>query len=173
MLNLREIHKPTTLEDAIKFLRQPDTVAMAGGTQLIADQKKNIRAVVDLSALGLSYIRERDGAMIFGAMTTLAEVNDSPIVRAAANGVLAQAAHRTAASLLRNQGTVAGTIISEPNGIFNTALLALDARIVCVGEKEMDVALTDFLAMMDHFTMGGLVTEIIIPAASLTKHTSL
>ncbi len=173
MLNLREIYKPTTIQDAIKLLRQPDTVALAGGTELIASKKKNVRAVVDLSALGLSYIRDKNGAIAIGATTTLADVNDSPILRAAANGVLSQAAHRTAASILRNQATVAGTLIAEPNGILATTLLALDALIVCVGDKTMDVALADFLAMLDHFTMGALVTEIVIPAGSIAKRAAL
>ncbi len=182
MLNLHEIHKPATLEDAIKLLRQPNTVVLAGGTQLIAAKRKNVQAVVDLSALGLSYIRDTSalaggarekGAVAIGATATLADVANSPILRAAANGVLAQAAHRTAANVLRNQGTVAGTLITEPNGIFATALLALDALVVCVGDKTMQVAVTEFLAMLDHFTMGAIVTEVVIPAASLGKRASL
>ena len=173
MLNLQEIHKPKTIEDAIKLLRQPDTVALAGGTQLIASQSKKIRAVVDLCALDLSYIRDKNGAVALGATTTLADVSDSPMLRGAMNGVLAQAAHRTAASILRNQGTVAGTLITEPNGIFATTLLALDAQIVCVGDKTMDVAIADFLAMLNHFTMGSLVKEIVIPSGSVSKRAAL
>ena len=179
MLNLREIHKPTTIEDAIKLLRQPNTVALAGGTQLISAKRNasRVQAVVDLSALNLGYIRDAGaplaGAIAIGATTTLADVNDSPILRAAANGVMAQAAHRTASSILRNQATIAGTLISEPNGIFATTLLALDALIVCVGDKTMDVPLTDFLAMLDHFTIGSLVKEIVIPAASVGKRAAL
>jgi len=172
MLNLNEIHKPKTIEDAIKLLRQPNTVALAGGTQLIAKKRKDVNAVVDLSALNLGYIRDQNAAIAIGATTTLADVNDSPILRAAANGVLAEAAHRTAASILRNQATVAGTLISEPNGIFATTLLALDALIVCVGDKTIEVALADFLAMLDHFT-GSLVKEIVIPAASVSKRAAL
>src|SRR5574341_370451 len=141
MLNLREIHKPKTIPQAIKLLRQPNTVALAGGTQLIASQKKDVSAVVDLSALGLSYIRDKSGAVAIGATATLADVAESPILRAAANGVVARAAHRTAASILRNQATVAGTLIAEAAGIFATALAALDALVVCVGAKTMQVAI--------------------------------
>jgi CO/xanthine dehydrogenase FAD-binding subunit len=173
MLNLREIYKPTTIQDAIKFLHQPGTVAIAGGTALISARRKDVNAVVDLSALGLSYIRDKGGALAIGATTTLADIVNSPILRAAANGVLAQAAHRTTASILRNQATAAGTLITEPNGIFATTLLALDALVVCVGEKTMEVAVSDFLAMLDHFTMGAIVTEMIIPAGSLGKRAAL
>ena len=72
MLNLREIHKPTTIADALKLLQQPGTVALAGGTALNTDKRRDVNAVVDLSGLGLSYIKESNGAIAIGAMTTLA-----------------------------------------------------------------------------------------------------
>jgi CO/xanthine dehydrogenase FAD-binding subunit len=172
MLNLTEFHKPKTIEDAIKLLRQPDTVALAGGTQLIASQNKKVRAAVDLSALGLTYIRDLKGAVAIGATTTLADVNDSPILRAAANGVLAQAAHRTAASLLRRQASAAGALISEPNGIFAVTLLALDALVGCVGDRTTEIPVADFLSHLPQFK-GALVTEIVIPAASLGRRAAL
>lgn len=173
MLNLREIHQPKTLEDALEFLKQPDTVALAGGTELIASQRRDVRAVVDLSQLGLAYVRDRDGAIAIGAMTTLAEVADSPILRAAADGVVAQAAHRSHANLLRNQATVAGALIAEPDGILAGALVALDARVMCRGAQMDDVPLRDFLPMREHFTMRGIVTEVIVPAPSLRRRAAV
>ena len=169
MLNLNEIHKPTTLADALTLLQQPNTVALAGGTQLIANKRRDVRAVVDLSALGLAYIRERDGAVAIGAMTTLAQAAESPILRALANGVLAQAAHRTASSILRNQATIAGTLIVEPDGVLAVALLALDARVtsppsppLLLGEGAGGEV--GFLARCaELLKRGTLVTEIVVP----------
>jgi len=166
MLNLREIHKPTTIEDALRLLQQPDTVALAGGTELIAGQRREVRAVVDLSALGLSYIRESKGAIAIGATTTLAAMAESPILRAVANGVVAQAAHRSAASVLRNQQTVAGTLIVEPDSILAVALLALDAQVTIVRKDARTVSLGDFLSMREHLLMMALLTEITVPMAN-------
>ncbi len=166
MLNLREIHKPTTLADALKLLQQPDTVALAGGTALNADARRDVRAVVDLSALGLSYIRESSGAIAIGAMTTLAELNDSPILRALANGVVAQAAHRSTSSILRNQATIAGTLINEPDSVLAVASLALGAQVTIIRKDAQTVALADFLAMREHLLMQALVTEITVPMAN-------
>ena len=169
MLNLREIHKPTTLADALKLLQQPGTVALAGGTELIAGARRDVRAVVDLRALGLSYIRESGGAIAIGATTTLAELAESPVLRAVANGVIAQAAHRSAASVLRNQETVAGTLIVEPDSILAVALLALDARATVVRKDTRTVPLADFLSMREHLLMTkvtsvmALLTEITVP----------
>jgi|YNPNPStandDraft_1061719.scaffolds.fasta_scaffold33148_2 carbon-monoxide dehydrogenase medium subunit len=163
MLNLQEIHKPTTIADALKFLQQPNTVVLAGGTQLLTDKRRDVHAVVDLSALGLAYIRECDGAVAIGAMTTLATLDESPILRALANSVLAHAAHRSASSILRNQATIGGTLIAEPAGILAVALLALDARVTIVGSETRAVTLDEFLPARASLLRGALVTEITVP----------
>lgn len=166
MLNLREIHKPLTIEDALKLLQQPNTVALAGGTQLLADKRREVKAIVDLSALGLAYIKESSGAVTIGAMTTLATLDESPILRALANGVVAQAAHRSASSILRNQATVAGTLIAEPTGILAAAFLALDARVKIAGNETRMVAMENFLGKVRELTEKAIVTEISVPMAN-------
>lgn len=163
MLNLRKVHKPTTLVDAVTLLHQPNTVALAGGTQLLAEKRRDVHAVVDLSALGLAYIRERDGAVAIGAMTTLAALDTSPILRALANGIVAQAAHRSASSILRYQATIGGTLITEPAGILAVALVALDARVTLVGADTRTMPLVEFLPARTTLLRGTLVTEIAVP----------
>lgn len=165
MLNLNEIYKPTTLADAVKFLQQPGAVALAGGTNLIAERRRDVRAVIDLSGLGLAYIREQSGAIALGAMTTLAALNDSPMLRALANGIIAQAAHRSVSSILRNQATLAGTIIAEPDGIVAVALLALDAQVVVMGTANRTIALDAFLKELLEMRKS-LVIEIVVPMAN-------
>ncbi|MEW5721051.1 MAG: FAD binding domain-containing protein, partial [Chloroflexota bacterium] len=145
------------------------TVALAGGTQLLADKRRSfdsaqdVRAAVDLSALGLAYIRERDGMVVIGATTTLAAIAESPILRALANGVLAQAAHRSASSILRNQATIAGALIAEPDGVLAVALLALDARVMMVGKETRTVAASEVLKELRELEGTALVTEIAVP----------
>ncbi len=163
MLNLNEIHKPTTIEDALKLLQRPGAVALAGGTQLIAGRRDDVHAAVDLSQLGLTYIRENQGRVALGATTTLADLAESPILRALANGVGAQAAHKSAASVLRNQATLAGTVITEPDGVLAVALLALDAQATVVGKGTKTVALSDFLSTRGQLLDKALVTEITVP----------
>ncbi len=163
MLNLREIHKPTTIKDALMLLQQPGTVPLAGGTALIASRQSDVQAVVDLSGLGLSFLREQAGQIAVGSTTTLAELAESPMLRALANGVVAQAAHRTAASVLRNQATLAGTLIADPGGVLAVVLLALDAQVKVVRKETRTVPLADFLSMREHLLMMALLTEITIP----------
>ncbi len=163
MLNLKEIHKPTTIKDALKLLEQPGTVPLAGGTALVAERRREVHAVVDLSGLRLGYIREHGGKVAIGATTTLAELADSPILRALAEGVAAQAAHKSAASVLRNQATLAGTLITEPDGVLAIALLALDAQVTVVGKETTTVPLADFLARREQLLPRALVIESAVP----------
>lgn len=178
MLNLQTIHKPTTILDALRFLAEPDTVAMAGGTNLIAEKRRDVQAVVDLSALELSLIEMRGGDIIVGATTTLAQVVESTLLRDAANGIVSQGAQRAHANILRNQATVAGTLIAEPDGIFAVALSALDARVTraflengVVAEQEIPLA--DFFALRDALLPNALVTHIVLPAESLKRRAAL
>lgn len=179
MLNLQTIHKPTAIADALELIKQPGVIPLAGGTALNAQARDDVSAVVDLSALGLSYIRESNGTVAIGAMTTLAMIEESPILRALANGVVAQAAHRSASSVLRNQATIAGTLISDPNGILMTSLLACHAKLkiapevvfVAVPEGEIEdsfdgIAIAYYLAYRQLMFTDNLVTEIVIPLAT-------
>ncbi|MGB8648515.1 MAG: FAD binding domain-containing protein [Anaerolineae bacterium] len=174
MLNLQKVYKPETLDEALVLLKTPGAAVLAGGTDLIVHRRKDVQAVVDLSGLNLAYMRSQAEGLALGAMTTLSEVAGSPILHNAANGIVAQAAQRTKTSILRNQATIAGTLISEPAGILATALVALEARVIRAPADAPDgdgrgVALVEFLAGRTRLLSGALVTEVWIPGACLER----
>ena len=72
LYNLREIHHPTTVEEAVALLRRQDvrTVAMAGGTSLVGEGGPEIEAVIDLDGLGLDEI-ERQGDTVWNGDVVL------------------------------------------------------------------------------------------------------
>jgi carbon-monoxide dehydrogenase medium subunit len=175
MLNLNDIQKPTSVREALELLRRPGTAVLAGGTGLVAGGPREVTAVVDLSGLGLAYIRDRAGAVAIGATTTLAAIADSPMLGAVTQALLPRAARLSATSILRNQETVAGTLISEPGGIFAAALLALDAEVVIYSgdgtsePEKQSLALAGFLSTQSEFLPGALVAEFVIPRAVLAR----
>lgn len=176
MLNLKEIHRPKTIDEALALLNSPDTVPLAGGTGLVAGRSRDVRAVVDLSNLGLAYLRDRNGAVAIGAMSTLADVAESPMLRAAADGIIAQAANWSAASLLRNQATVVGTLIAEPAGILAAALAAMEATLTILSSppnEQSGMSMIDFLSGLGRFLPNSIVTEIQVPRSSLTRRATL
>jgi len=109
--------KPRTLADAVAFAAAPGAVLHAGGTDLLGVLRDGVRgaeAVVSLSGLGeLRGLGEARGRLRIGALTTVAEVADSPLVQQTLPG-LAQAAAAVGSPQLRHQGTVGGNLCQKP-----------------------------------------------------------
>ncbi len=91
--------------------------ALAGGTDLLGTLKyKNLpdspAELVSLKGLGLDYIKEDKDMVKIGAMTTLAEMDGSDVIKKFP--VLWQAVRQVAAPQIRNMATVGGNICQEP-----------------------------------------------------------
>lgn len=147
---------PTTLDEAVAMLAErPDSRVIAGGQSLLPMMKLRLLApqlVVDLGRIpGLVGIREGEGILEVGAMTTHATAAASPVLRAKASA-LAEAASVVGDPLVRNRGTVGGSAAhADPVGDEPGALVALDVRFVVRGpEGERTVAAEEFF--LDAFT---------------------
>lgn len=147
---LVEYHKPADIEEAIKLLRRPNvrTVPIAGGTALVPSAAREVEAVVDLGALGLSYIEsseapENPGGLAIGATTTLQTIADDDRVRDYADGVLVKAILDSASHNVRDAATIAGSIVAgEGNSPLLTTLLALDAHLIIRRDNEEEITLS-------------------------------
>ncbi|MBI2187054.1 MAG: xanthine dehydrogenase family protein subunit M [Acidobacteria bacterium] len=113
-----ELFQPTSIEDAQAVLNRYGAEAwvLAGGLDSFDWLKDRIRrpqAVVDLSGIAaLKGIRERDGGLEIGAMTTLTEVVRHPVVRERYS-ILLEAAEAAASPQIRNQGTIGGNVSQD------------------------------------------------------------
>ncbi|HLF28910.1 MAG TPA: FAD binding domain-containing protein [Anaerolineae bacterium] len=169
MRNITEYHRPKQLDEALALLTRSDvaTVPLGGGTQLVAEARREVQAVVDLRELGLSYVRREDDVLHIGATTTLQALIDSAESAQAWGGELARVLTYTAARNLREQGTLAGTLMAaENNNPLAVLLLALDVSITIVSrhqEMPPTVLLVDFLPQRQSLLHQSLITEITIP----------
>ena len=103
--------RPSTVDEALELLADPAAAPLGGGTDLAGQVDRGIRTpavLVDLQALGLAGIAERDGGVELGASTTLAELATSPLLEPYA--AVRDAAGAAASPLLRNAGTLAGNL---------------------------------------------------------------
>lgn len=135
LLNLLEYHWAEHIDDALLLLARLDvkTVPLAGGTYLLGLQDESIQAVVDLRELGLAYISEDARGVHLGAMTTLQNMVDAPMLKNLAMGLLARAALVSSSSrLIRNCATIGGTLGAgaASQADLLTALTVLDAEVV-------------------------------------------
>ena len=111
--------KAASLQEAAELLKAGNAVALAGGGDLLGALKDNIypdypRTVVSLTGIpGLSDIREEDGALYLGALTTLAQLARSPLA-AEKVPTLAQAAGQAASPNLRETATLGGNLCQQP-----------------------------------------------------------
>jgi xanthine dehydrogenase YagS FAD-binding subunit len=110
-----ELYQPDTEETALDLLGRfgEDGWAMAGGHDTLGwfkDRAKYSANVVDLGGIpSLRGIREVDGGIEIGAMTTLTEIERNELVQSR-YGLLARAASHVASPQIRNVGTLGGNL---------------------------------------------------------------
>lgn len=110
--------RPRTLDEALEALAGGKARIHAGGSDLIGclhDRVFGADTVVSLGGLaGLRGISSTaEGGVRIGAMTTVAEVAASEVVRSRFTA-LADAASQVASPQLRNQGTLGGNLCQKP-----------------------------------------------------------
>jgi carbon-monoxide dehydrogenase medium subunit len=135
--------RPTNLDEALRLLKKPNTVPLAGGTTLLATEEGIDTAVVDLQDLGLNTIEwaKAEDAMVLavGSMTRLADLDEALGERPAADGptaLLRQAIRRAGPNTYRHAATIGGIITARlPDSELLAALLALGAWVVLAGDE--------------------------------------
>ncbi|WP_051913668.1 FAD binding domain-containing protein [Thermorudis peleae] len=171
-------YRPTTLTDALTLLDtlQGQARLVAGGTDVLVELRRGIRpttTLIDLTALSeLRFIREENGTLVLGALTTHNDVIASPLCIERAFP-LAQACWEVGAPAIRTRATVAGNIVTaSPANDTITPLVALDAAVVLTSlQHERVVPLREFYTGVRKTVLAPneLVREIRIPALRPTQ----
>lgn len=136
---VRDYHRPIELKAAAELVK-------AGAVPLMLSPRPPLNieaeAVVDLSQLELSYIREEADGLHIGAPTPLQEIAASPLVRARANGILSEAAELSAHLGLRHIATLGGALLSNdgPPEV-RLALYALNAHVTFLDTAHVETSL--------------------------------
>jgi xanthine dehydrogenase YagS FAD-binding subunit len=113
-----DLLQPNSIADAQKLLQQQgdDGWVLAGGMDSfdwLKDRIKKPKVVVDLSGIAeLKGIRSTDDGIEIGAMTTLTEVVEHPLIKRNYK-LLADSAELVASPQIRNQGTIGGNVSQD------------------------------------------------------------
>ncbi len=169
-----EIVEPLTLAEAVGLLDPDDAGirAIAGGTALSLMVQSHIfkpsRLIslrkLDRELRGVHV--EADGSLRIGAMTTLTELERSPVL-AIAEPVLASALHTLSNVRVRNVATLGGHLAhGDPHMDLPPIMVTLNARVRAVsprGERWIDVA--DLITGYYETSLAGdeLIAEIHVP----------
>ena len=175
---------PETLEEALSILGEHgEARVLAGGQSLIPMMKARLASpamLVDINGIsGLDSIQEANGQVHVGGYAEghvrvgpLARHNDiinSSLV-SGANSAMASAAPWIADPLVRNRGTLCGSVAHcDPEGDWNSVMLATRATVIAASSSgERRIAIDDFI--VDFFTNslqpGEMIAAIEVPKDS-------
>ncbi|MBD3305725.1 hypothetical protein GF339_05040 [candidate division KSB3 bacterium] len=164
MRQITAYFKPQTLAEAVTLYQQQTGKGkfIGGGTQVAAERDPTLTYLIDLSGCGLDAIQEQAGHLHLGACVTLETLKESPLVRACAQGIIADVAAWTGSVHLRNSGTLGGSLVVQAD--IAIPLLTLDAQVVLMGEAERTVPLSAFYEGSKPIVRDGeVIKTIIIP----------
>jgi carbon-monoxide dehydrogenase medium subunit len=136
-----EYLRPASVDEAVKLLDRhgDDAKILAGGHSLLPAMKLRLaqpRIVIDIGRLGdLKGVREKDGRIAVGALTTHWEIQSSALLREKCP-LLPEVAGHIGDVQVRNRGTIGGSLAhADPAGDWPAAALALDAEIDVLGPQ--------------------------------------
>ncbi|WP_406176715.1 FAD binding domain-containing protein [Streptomyces sp. NBC_00996] len=134
-----EYARPASVEEAVRTLADAgeDAKVLAGGQSLLPLLRLRLafpELVVDVGRIAqLRGIREDEGTLIIGAMTSHHDVIRDPRVRRHA-GLLTAATATVADPAVRHRGTLGGSLAhADPAGDLPAVILALDATLIAEG----------------------------------------
>jgi len=171
-----EYHRPETLDEALSLLNEhgDDGKVLAGGQSLIPLMKLRFAApghLIDINRVpGMDGLQEADGQLRVGALTRHATLEHSDLLKQR-YPVMAQAAPMISDPIVRNLGTIGGSLAhADPAGDWGSVMLAMGATVlVRSSDGERQIPIGEFL--QDTFTTSlepnEIVTEIRVaqPAA--------
>jgi len=129
-----------TLDEALTMLaKNEDAKILAGGHSLIPAMKLRLlqpSLLVDIGRIkDLSYIREENGQIRIGAMTSHYQIESSDMLKKICP-LLPECASHIGDLQVRNKGTIGGSLAhADPAGDWPAAILALDAELVAASKN--------------------------------------
>jgi carbon-monoxide dehydrogenase medium subunit len=160
---------PNTIAEAVALLNQhpDDAKILAGGHSLIPAMKLRLaqpQLLIDIGRIkDLSYIREEQGKILIGAMTTHYQIESSKLLKDICP-LLPECAGNIGDVQVRNKGTIGGSLAhADPAADWPAAAIALKAQIVAVGPGgERTIKVDDFFVGLLTTTLqpGEIIREI-------------
>jgi len=168
-----DYHAPGSIDEAVELLARygGDAKVLAGGQSLVPLLNFRLArpaALVDVNRIAaLSYVREVNGTVAFGAMTRQRTIEFSPVV-ASRLPLLREATRWVGHLPIRSRGTIGGSIAhADPSAEYPAVLTALGGEVVVQGPRgRRTVKAADLFETYLTTTLAPeeLVVEVRLPA---------
>ncbi len=170
MKDLKEFSYPQNIGDAVRRLHEAKGKAavIAGGTSLTLTKDRGVETLVDISRLGLDYVKQENGALVVGACATAHMLSESPELLHPCLLALGEASKTAGPHGVRAALTIGGNVVQcYPWSDLPVALLAINASVRIAGNTSREVSITDFLQRHPSKTLepGEIVKEFVLPIA--------
>jgi aerobic carbon-monoxide dehydrogenase medium subunit len=149
-----DYQRANTLDEALALLAaNEDAKILAGGHSLIPAMKLRLAQpplLVDISRIkDLTYIREEEGQIRIGAMTTHYQIESSDLLKRICP-LLPDCASHIGDMQVRNKGTIGGSVAhADPAGDWPAAIIALNAEMIATSKNgERTIKADDFFVDM-------------------------
>jgi CO/xanthine dehydrogenase FAD-binding subunit len=154
MSEIKNYLSPLRQEDAVKAMAAGDVTVFCGGTDLTpqtdSGQRDYAGTLMNIRRIeGLAGIESNNGQIRIGALTTVTEIMQDPLIHEFAT-VLIEAADQFASDQIRNAASIGGNICNaSPAGDMIIPLLVLDAAVELASWG--NGAVQKRLVPLDHF----------------------
>ena len=158
MVSSDSVIAPHTSAEAYSAYRTVASSVLVAGAQELKRKDTHYKLAIELDHAGLSYIRDGGEEIAVGAMTTMAEIEKSPLLKGLAGGAICASLREVPDRELKQRATLGGLIASkQPFSMLLPILLSLTVDVVLEDKGRME--LRDYLSCPP---MGELITEIVI-----------
>ena len=181
--DLKTYSKPENMQQAVELLSKSGNSArvIAGGTDILPRRQGtvkfgNIKNLIDISEVGLNYIKKSKNDIRIGAATDINTIATEVLFNSNPYQALIEAALAHSTHTIRNQATIGGNLCNaSPCADLALPLLALSASLVIKGVKR------EYSVTADSFFKGPgctillpdeILKEIIIPLPGENSGTS-
>lgn len=164
---------PSNLEEAIALLDKHghDAKVVAGGQSLIPLMKFRFASpvvLVDINGLpGLDQIAERDGGLHIGSLVRHKQCERSDLLKGGKWGLLGATARLVADPLIRNRGTVCGSLAhADPQGDWASAMIAARAAVTAQGPNgTRSIPVSELVSgpFETQLEPNEIITEVVVP----------
>ena len=162
-----QYHRPEKIESVPPLLKEGRAKIIAGGTDLLVNRPPGTQSLVDISKLGLDYMKSDEGGVSIGATTCFTKIIASPILDRQPLSVLKDSAKEIGHYNLRHIATLGGNICNAvPSADSPVALIALNATAVIKGPNgERTVPMDEFFTFVRETVLkpGEFLKEVRIP----------
>lgn len=167
LYNPEQLLRPTSIKETLEILSKENGSArlVAGDTTLYDLAQHNglddVKTLVDVSKLGLSYIKQNEKDLEVGATTTFSELEHSKLNVGRGTHALFETAAKITPPQIRNMATIGGALCSGiPFLDMPTTVLALDSKMIVASVRgEREIKASDFF--VDYFQTAVEPDEIV------------